>query len=62
MSDYDDYCRCIKCDGKNKITDRDYINHTLAECDTECDECGHKDYWAYGFYMSRSDSLTGEQE
>lgn len=55
MSDYHNQYSCIKCSSKNEIEviDGDWA-HT-NECETTCKECGHKDYWAYGFFQSESE-------
>lgn len=54
MEEYDDKYECQKCGGTNKIgrgsTDGGYI----SVCFTECSECGHKDFWAYGHFESEN--------
>ena len=55
VTPYDDKETCVLCGGRNNIGVIDNINGTISECDTYCDSCGHTDFWAYGFFMSRSE-------
>ena len=53
---YHCYQSCNSCSGTNSIKVIDSINGVLlCEAETICDKCGHKDYWAYGFFESMSD-------
>lgn len=36
---------CPKCGGVNKVTKGSFYE---GEAETECESCGHKDYWSYG--------------
>lgn len=49
---------CNKCAGENKIDTVDTINCHICEAKTECKDCGHKDYWAYGFFESGQDMVS----
>lgn len=42
---------CNKCgsEDSNEIT---WGSSYDGELKTKCDKCGHKDYWAYGFFES----------
>ena len=53
---FDDKHICVKCSGLNEIVIKDTLNDgsVISECETECTKCGHKDYWGYGWYESRS--------
>lgn len=48
--EYGDYYTCPKCENKNSVKITNTIESTICECVTTCNICGHKDYWAYGFY------------
>ena len=48
---YDNKFVCVMCSGKNQITIVDSINELVTECKTKCYVCGHKNYWAFGFYQ-----------
>lgn len=52
MSEY--HCKesCNKCAGKNKIEIVDNTDSHINECKTRCIDCGHADYWAYGYFES----------
>lgn len=52
--EYDNYLVCPKCKEKNLISKKQYLGLMICECKTFCPKCKHKDYWAYGFYMSKS--------
>ena len=30
----------------------DTMNRVTCEAETECQDCGHKDYWVYGWFES----------
>lgn len=49
--DYDLYQVCPKCGGMNSTVVMDAIEGVICECETKCDVCSHKDYWAYGWYQ-----------
>ena len=49
---YDDPNYCPKCEGHNKKHTIERVDMQPAEIETKCLECGHKDFWAYGFYES----------
>jgi len=51
-SKYDDYHLCQLCKEVNSLNIKDSINHDICETETTCTKCGHKGYWAYGFYES----------
>lgn len=52
IPEYDDYNICPKCGNHNTVDITETVNHTVCECSTICNSCGHEDYWAYGFYES----------
>lgn len=52
MTEYHQIRSCNKCTGFNEIEVTDSVDGHVSEADTTCVECGHKDYWAYGFFMS----------
>ena len=52
---YHDICSCNKCSGINEIKPIDWIESTLCEAETICKDCGFKDRWGYGFFMSSED-------
>lgn len=49
---------CNKCGMENDINIVDTINCHIAEAKTSCKICGHKDYWAYGFFESGQDMVS----
>lgn len=51
---FDDYLICPECEGNNIISETQHLGSSLCECQTTCENCDHKDYWAYGFYKSKS--------
>lgn len=46
---------CNKCCGVNEVTNSSYDGSVVCEAETKCTTCGHKDYWAYGFFESSID-------
>jgi len=46
---------CNKCRAENGIKVIDTTDDYVSECETKCRECGHEDYWAYGFFQSGSE-------
>ena len=55
MTEYHEPSSCNKCKGLNKFTNEVWEESVMYETRTECTKCGHKDYWAYGFFESGSD-------
>ena len=56
---YQDKTYCNKCGlhsntVKVVATDEGYT----SEATTKCDECGHIDYWAYGFFESGEEIVS----
>jgi len=51
-TEYHCFDQCNKCGGKNNIQTKDIINGIICECETQCEKCGHFDYWAHGFFAS----------
>lgn len=47
---YHDPTSCNKCGGENDVSKHIRDEHGLSEAQTECLTCGHKDYWAYGYF------------
>ena len=43
---------CNKCGKVNKVEVTDQIDHIVTECDTTCNTCGFKDFWALGHFES----------
>ena len=55
MGTYHCMSSCNKCGGPNEVKPTDVLDgHTICEADTVCSDCGFKDSWAYGFFMSGS--------
>lgn len=50
--EYESVDTCPACSGNNYVYIRDMLNYTICEAETTCKQCGHKDYYAYGFYES----------
>jgi DNA-directed RNA polymerase subunit RPC12/RpoP len=59
MTDYDEMMKCSKCGGKNKVIPVAHDEGYVCETETECQECGYKDYWAYGFFEGGEDEDDG---
>lgn len=51
-TEYHCYDSCNACVGVNAYEVTDSIDYRIMECETECKECGHKDYWAHGWFES----------
>jgi len=49
---YHCYDSCNKCTGVNEYNVTDSLDGRMLECKTKCKDCGHEDYWAYGFFES----------
>ena len=60
---YDNKLYCNKC-GKfsNKIYPTDFTEHIICEADTICEECGFKDCWAYGYFISSSEGYNASKK
>ncbi len=54
MADYDNPMKCPKCGNSHKVKTIASINGLVCEAETSC-TCGHTDYWATGFYKSKSE-------
>ena len=50
MTKYHNPDSCNRCTSKNEVTVVDQIDGHMSECKTVCTVCGHKDYWAFGFF------------
>jgi len=50
---------CNKCGGPNNVNEKSTDGLLMCEAKTECKKCGHKDYWAYGFFES-SDRMVSK--
>lgn len=48
---YDNLHKCPECSGVNEYKVTEWIDYIIGECETNCEDCGHQDYWAYGFYQ-----------
>ena len=46
---------CNKCTGENEIKIIDTDDGHISECETVCRNCGHRDYWAHGYFQSGSE-------
>lgn len=56
---YDCFDSCNRCGvGVNEIKVKDSINGQISEAETKCKDCGHSDYWAYGFFESSKDIIS----
>ena len=55
MTIYHDKYSCNKCAGINNIEIVDTTDGYISECDTLCRDCGHKDYWALGYFKSMNE-------
>lgn len=48
---------CNKCGGLNSKDEIDWSpGGSACEIKTECQDCGFKDYWSYGFFESEIES------
>ena len=50
-----DSCNLCGNPNSNSVNVVDTINGYVSEASTVCGECGHEDYWAYGFFESSQD-------
>lgn len=48
---------CNKCGKENEVACDPFNNEAPGETKTKCKECGHEDYWHYGFFESSEDGL-----
>lgn len=48
---YDDFSRCVKCQGTNKYQIKGFIDYIVSEVSTKCDNCRFENYWACGHYQ-----------
>ena len=55
MTIYHNPDSCNKCSGKNIVDVVDMADGHMSECKTKCTECGHIDYWAFGYFESGSE-------
>ena len=46
---------CNVCRGVNDVEPTATDEYTICEANTVCRDCGHKDFWAYGFFESMQD-------
>jgi len=46
---------CPKCTGVNSLKVVESINGHVSEAETKCTQCGHVDYFAYGYFESMSE-------
>ncbi len=46
----DNINNCPICNRLNTYVIKDIINTIIAEAETTCTKCGHKDYWGYGYF------------
>lgn len=53
---YDNERICPLCEGQNDFKVVESINGLPCEIKTYCTECGHKDYWAYGWYEPKDEN------
>ena len=51
---FDNFGFCPKCDSLNDVDVKDTIDRNVCEAETTCSSCGHIDYWAYGWYQSKT--------
>lgn len=52
MTDYHVTKSCNACGGDNDVDWSDYVDSHPYEAKTKCNQCGHNDYWAYGWFES----------
>ena len=55
---YDNPNSCNRCGGENIVNQTDSIEYTMCEAETECKDCGFKDYWAYGHFESGAEIVS----
>jgi hypothetical protein len=47
---------CKKCGGKNSKAPKAVDGGVISEAETKCLVCGHREYWADGFFESAQDA------
>ena len=52
MSTYHVKESCNNCAGSNELINPSHDEAGVYETCTKCRDCGHTDYWAYGFFES----------
>ena len=56
---YHDPSSCNKCgEGMNKFIDEIWDGSVMCEVRTQCRQCGHKDYWGYGYFESAAEIIS----
>ena len=61
--DGDDACySCNKCAGRNTVYHDPFNPESSGETETKCKNCGHEDYWSYGFFMSGQGGLNASSK
>lgn len=57
QTEYHNMDSCNSCGhpSSNSVTVKDTISGHVCESETVCQVCGHKDYWAYGWFESGQD-------
>ena len=58
MTDYHDPYSCNKCGKDNEVTVTASDGSSMYEGKTKCNECGHEDYWAYGWFESGAEMVS----
>ena len=58
MTRYHEPSSCNKCRGINEFINEAWEGSLLCEVSTKCTECGHEDYWAYGFFESGAEIVS----
>ena len=48
---YDNENHCPKCGSLNEVTIIESFRKGVTEAETVCSHCGHRDHWAYGWYL-----------
>ncbi len=51
-TEYHCFDSCNACGGENELINPSYEGSFIHEVKTKCKECGHDDYWAYGYFES----------
>lgn len=59
---YDNPYSCNKCAGRNTVYHYPFNPESSGETETKCKNCGHEDYWSYGFFMSGQDGLNASSK
>ncbi|QHZ59791.1 hypothetical protein HWD03_gp127 [Alteromonas phage vB_AmeM_PT11-V22] len=53
---YDNEHICPLCEGQNDCKVIDSVEGHPSEIETYCTNCGHRDYWSYGFYEPKDEN------